>query len=124
MISEGTIQALKSRLDIVDVISSYLELKKAGGNFKGLCPFHDEKTPSFVVTPSKQFYHCFSCGESGDAIKFVQEYEKLTYPEAIDKLAARYSIVVERTNERTQTSDILAKMTEYARTSPRPSATP
>jgi len=75
-------------MDIVDVIGSFIELRKAGANYKANCPFHGEKTPSFVVSPSKQIYHCFGCGVGGDSIKFVMELEKLSYPEAIEKLAS------------------------------------
>ena len=92
MIDPNSIERLKSTVDIVDVIGSYIELKKAGANYKANCPFHGEKTPSFVVSPAKQIYHCFGCGVGGDAIKFVMEYEKLNYPEAIEKLAASYNI--------------------------------
>ncbi len=92
MIEQESIEALKTRLDIVDVVGSYIELKKAGANFKANCPFHGENTPSFVVSPAKQIYKCFGCGVGGDSIKFVMEYEKLTYPEAIEKLASQYNI--------------------------------
>ena len=92
MIDESSIERLRSSIDIVDVIGSYIELKKSGANFKARCPFHGEKTPSFVVSPHKQIFHCFGCGIGGDAIKFVMEYEKLSYPEAIEKLASTYNI--------------------------------
>ncbi len=92
MIDSSSIERLKSSIDIVDVIGSYIELKKSGANFKANCPFHGEKTPSFVVSPRKQIFHCFGCGVGGDAIKFVMEYEKLSYPEAIEKLASAYNI--------------------------------
>ncbi|MDD3505995.1 MAG: DNA primase [Sulfurimonas sp.] len=88
MITQDSIEALKARLDIVDVVGSYVELRKAGANFKAPCPFHDEKTASFVVSPAKQIYHCFGCGADGDSIKFVMEYEKLSYPQALEKLAS------------------------------------
>ncbi len=91
MIDTYSIENLKSHLDIVDVVGSYLELKKSGANFKCVCPFHDDKNPSLVVSPSKQIYHCFSCGAGGDSIKFVMEYENLTYPEALEKLANMYN---------------------------------
>lgn len=91
MITQDSIEALKARLDIVDVVGSYLELKKAGANYKAPCPFHGEKTASFVVSPTKQIYHCFGCGAGGDSIKFTMEYEKLTYPEALEKLASSYN---------------------------------
>ena len=87
MIDKSSIENLKQRLDIVDVIGSYLELKKNGANYKCVCPFHNDTSPSLVVSPSKQIYHCFACGAGGDSIKFVMEYEKLPYPEAIEKLA-------------------------------------
>jgi len=99
MIEQNSIENLKNRLDIVDVVGEYLELKKSGANFKANCPFHGEKTPSFVVSPSKQIFHCFGCGVGGDAIKFVMEYEKLNYPETIEKLASRYNVHLEYTEE-------------------------
>ncbi len=88
MIDNASIESLRSSIDIVDVIGSFIELRKAGANYKANCPFHGEKTPSFVVSPTKQIYHCFGCGVGGDSIKFVMELEKLSYPEAIEKLAS------------------------------------
>ncbi len=109
MIDPSSIENLKSRIDIVDVIGSYIELKKSGANFKGLCPFHSEKTPSFVVSPAKQIYHCFGCHASGDAIKFVMEYEKLSYPEAVEKLASMYNFPLNYTKEKRERSSILKR---------------
>jgi DNA primase len=94
LIEQSSIESLKNQLDITDVVGNYVELKKAGANYKANCPFHDEKTPSFVVSPAKQIYHCFGCGASGDSIKFVMEYEKLSYPEAIEKLAREYNFTL------------------------------
>ncbi len=88
MIDNSSIEALKSSIDIVDIVGSFIELKKSGANFKANCPFHGEETPSFVVSPAKQIYHCFGCGVGGDSIKFVMELEKLNYPEAIEKIAS------------------------------------
>lgn len=88
MIDNASIESLKNSIDIVDVIGNFIELRKAGANYKANCPFHGEKTPSFVVSPSKQIYHCFGCGVGGDSIKFVMELEKLSYPEAIEKIAS------------------------------------
>jgi DNA primase len=105
MIDNGSIDALKNTIDIVDVIGNYVELKKAGASFKANCPFHGEKTPSFVVSPTKQFYHCFGCGVGGDAIKFVMEIEKLTYPEAIEKLASMYNFSLQYTQGSSDYSD-------------------
>jgi len=92
MIDKNSIENLKNRLDIVDVISNYIELKKSGANYKARCPFHNEETPSFVVSPAKQIYHCFGCGAGGDAISFVMNYDKLSYPEALEKLANDFNI--------------------------------
>ena len=90
------IQQLVNRIDIVELIDSYVPLTKAGNNFKACCPFHNEKTPSFSVSPEKQFYHCFGCGASGSAISFLMEYEHLEFPEAIEKLATTIGIEVPR----------------------------
>jgi DNA primase len=92
-------EQLKSSVDIVDVISDYIEVKKAGANFKANCPFHGEKTPSFVISPSKQIYHCFGCGVGGDVFKFVQEYEKLEFTEAVEKVASRHNFTLQYTND-------------------------
>jgi DNA primase len=102
MITQDSIEALKARLDIVDIVGSYIELKRAGSSFKAPCPFHDEKSPSFVVNPSRQSYHCFGCGAHGDSIKFVMEYEKLNYPEAIEKLAASSNFSLHYTDDTKQ----------------------
>jgi len=106
MIEKESIEALKSSIDIVDVIGNYLELKKAGSNYKANCPFHGEKTPSFVVSPSKQIFHCFGCGVGGDAIKFVMDYEKLSYPEAVEKLASSFNFSLRYTQGDDSYSDI------------------
>ncbi|ADR32747.1 DNA primase [Sulfuricurvum kujiense DSM 16994] len=102
MITQDSIEALKARLDIVDIVGSYIELKRAGSSFKAPCPFHDEKSPSFVVNPSRQSYHCFGCGVHGDSIKFVMEFEKLNYPEAIEKLAASTNFTLHYTDNAQQ----------------------
>ena len=87
MIPQGFIQDLLARVDIVDVVGRHVRLKKAGQNFLGLCPFHGEKTPSFTVSPSKQFFHCFGCGAHGSAIGFVMEHRGQGYVDAIRDLA-------------------------------------
>jgi len=87
VIPPGFLQELLQRVDIVDVVSRHVELKRGGANFMGLCPFHGEKSPSFSVTPSKQFYYCFGCGASGDAIKFLMEHLGLSFIEAVRDLA-------------------------------------
>jgi DNA primase len=87
-IPESFIDELLARTDIVELISARVPLKKVGRNFVARCPFHDEKTPSFTVSPDKQFYHCFGCGASGSAIRFLMEYEHLSFPEAVEALAA------------------------------------
>lgn len=94
MIAKESIEQLKSSIDIVDVISHYIPLKKSGVNFVARCPFHDEKTASFNVNTQKQIYHCFGCGAGGDAISFVKEYEHLSYPEAIEKIASIFNVTL------------------------------
>ncbi len=113
MIKPESIENLKSVIDIVDVVGNYVQLKKQGSNFTALCPFHAEKTPSFVVSPAKQIYHCFGCGASGDAIKFVMEMEKLSYPEAIEKLASMYNFKLEYTKGNFLQIDVLEKVNNY-----------
>lgn len=93
-IPEETIQSILDQTDIVDVISGYIPLKRAGGTFKANCPFHNEKTPSFNVTPSKQFFYCFGCGEGGSAITFVQKYENMPFVDAVKKLAKAAGITI------------------------------
>ena len=87
MIPESFKQDLLNRVDVVEVVGRYVRLKKAGANYQGLCPFHNEKTPSFSVSPSKQFYHCFGCGEHGNAIGFLMSYGGLGYIDAVKDLA-------------------------------------
>ncbi len=94
-ISDNQIEEIRVRNDIVDVVGSVVPLKRAGANFKALCPFHNEKTPSFHVNPSMQIFHCFGCGVGGDVFKFVMLYENLSFPEAARWLAERAGIVIE-----------------------------
>ena len=100
MIPQEFIQSLLGRVDIVDVVDRHVKLKKAGANFQACCPFHTEKTPSFTVSPTKQFYHCFGCGAHGNAIGFLMEYSGLAYPEAIRALAETVGMVVPETRSR------------------------
>jgi DNA primase len=94
MIPQSFIQELLNRLDIVEVVERYVPLKKAGANYQACCPFHTEKTPSFSVSPTKQFYHCFGCGAHGSAIGFVMEHQGLSYVEAIKELAQSVGMTV------------------------------
>ena len=87
MIDPKSIERLKAQTDIVDIVGHYLPLKKSGANFVCVCPFHDDKNPSMSVSPTRGIFHCFSCKAGGDAIKFVMDYEKLSYPEAVEKIA-------------------------------------
>ena len=116
MITKESIENLKNHIDVVDVISQFIELKKSGANFKACCPFHGETTPSFVVSPAKQIYHCFGCGIGGDSIKFVMEYEKLSYPETLEKLASMHSVNLEydnNNNEKKQDTKVLEEVNKY-----------
>jgi len=94
VIPQSFIQDLLNRVDIVDVVGRYVQLKKGGANFMGLCPFHNEKSPSFTVSPTKQFYHCFGCGAHGTAISFLIEYSGMGFVEAVKDLAQKVGMVV------------------------------
>ena len=105
MIDRPTVDRIMNASNIVEVVSDFVSLRKAGTSYKGLCPFHDDQTPSFSVSPVKGLYKCFSCGAAGNAVKFIMEYEQLTYPEALKWLANKYHIEVqdrELTNEEKQ----------------------
>jgi len=97
MISQDTIQQIIARIDIIDVVGGFVKLKKRGANYMGLCPFHNEKSPSFTVSPTKEIYKCFGCGKSGNSIGFLMEHEKYSYVEALRWLANRYHIEIEET---------------------------
>ena len=93
-IPSQNIEQVAAANDIIEVIGSYFPLKRAGTNFKALCPFHQEKTPSFTVSPQRQTFHCFGCGVGGSVFRFVMDYEHLDFPSAVRKLAARAGIPV------------------------------
>ncbi len=113
MIPESFIQELLARVDIVDVVERYVQLKKAGANYQACCPFHSEKTPSFTVSPAKQFYHCFGCGAHGSAIGFVMQYAGLGFVEAVEELANHLGMPVPReVSARTQQKSQQAPLTE------------
>ncbi|MGG7048958.1 MULTISPECIES: DNA primase [unclassified Campylobacter] len=105
MIEQNSIEKLLDVTDIVDVVSHYIPVKKVGANFKCVCPFHDDKNPSMSISPSKQIYHCFSCKAGGNAIKFVMDYEKLSYPEAIEKLASMSNFTLSYTKDTPKIKD-------------------
>jgi DNA primase len=94
MKNDGILEEIKARTDIVEFISDYVPLKKSGQNFKGLCPFHSEKTPSFMVSPAKQIFHCFGCGVGGDVVGFLMKQENLSFPEALRYIAAKAGIAI------------------------------
>src|ERR1700728_3927380 len=95
MIAQQTIQQILSRIDIIEIVGSFVKLKKRGVNYLGLCPFHNEKSPSFTVSPVKEIHKCFGCGRSGNTISFLMEHEKYSYAEALRWLAARYNVEIE-----------------------------
>ncbi len=129
MLPTGFIQDLLSRVDVVEVVGRHVELKKAGINHKGLCPFHGEKSPSFIVSPSRQTYHCFGCGAHGDAIRFLTEHHGMGFMDAVRDLAQQVGLAVPESTatpedraradaERTQRatlSDVLAKAADHYR---------
>ena len=112
------VQEIKEKLNIVDVISEYLRLQKAGVNFKALCPFHNEKTPSFMVSPSRQSWHCFGCGEGGDIFTFIEKIEGVEFPEALKILAEKAGIILKYDNpklrsEKDKAYEICEKATQF-----------
>lgn len=120
MISQESIQQILSRIDIVEIVGSFIKLKKRGANYLGLCPFHNEKTPSFTVSPSKEIYKCFGCGRSGNSISFLMEAEKYSYVEALRWLAAKYNVEIEESEtspeykQQQQTADSLYIINNFA----------
>jgi len=122
MITPQTIEQIKNRIDILDVVGEYVKLKKRGSNYLGLCPFHNEKTPSFTVSPAKELYKCFGCGKSGNTITFLMDHDKLSYVEALKWLANRYHIEIEETEvspeqlQIKQASESLNIVNNFART--------
>lgn len=107
--ADEQVQRVKQAVDIVEVVGGRIQLKKAGRNFKGLCPFHGEKSPSFFVSSEMQMYKCFGCGVSGDVISFIEAYEGLTFPEALEQLATKAGITLhkrQRTNKETETEKL------------------
>ena len=121
MISQQTIQQILSRIDIIEVVGSFVKLKKRGVNYLGLCPFHNEKSPSFTVSPTKEIYKCFGCGKTGNTISFLMEHEKHSYVDALRWLAAKYNVTIEETQSspeaiiQKQTADSLFIINEFAR---------
>lgn len=109
MIPQDTVQKVIDTADIVEVVSDFVSLQRAGANYKGQCPFHNERTPSFVVSPGKQIFKCFGCGEAGTPVSFLMKHEHLTFPEAIKWLAKKYNIEIE---EKELSADEIAQMKE------------
>src|SRR6201992_2611316 len=120
MISQQTIQQILSRIDIIEIVGGCVKLKKRGVNYLGLCPFHNEKSPSFTVSPVKEIYKCFGCGRSGNTISFLMEHEEYSYTEALRWLAARYNVEVEEKElspeqrQQQQTADSLYIINAFA----------
>jgi DNA primase len=109
MITRETIDNIVSAVRIEEVIGDYINLRRRGVNLLGLCPFHNEKTPSFTVSPAKGIYKCFGCGKAGNAVGFIMEHERLTYPEALRYLAKKYHIEIE---EEEQTPEQIQEISE------------
>jgi len=109
MIDHSTIERIFDAAQITDVVSEFVSLKRRGVNHIGLCPFHNEKTPSFTVSPAKGIFKCFGCGKGGNAVNFIMEHEHLSYPEALRWLAKKYHIEIE---EKEVTPEEIAKQNE------------
>ena len=105
LFTSGSVERVKEASDIVEVISAHTDLRRSGTRFTGLCPFHDERSPSFSVDPAEKLYHCFGCGVGGDVIKFVEEKEGLSFPDAVEALADRYGVELEREAEDPQAEE-------------------
>ncbi len=120
MITQETVSQIIARTEIVDVIGDFVKLKRRGANYLGLCPFHNEKTPSFTVSAAKELYKCFGCGKSGNTISFLMELEKLSYPDALRWLARKYNVQIEETavdpeyREQQQQADSLQVLNSFA----------
>ena len=116
-IPQSFIQELLARVDVVDIVGRYVQLKKGGANFMGLCPFHGEKSPSFSVSPAKQFYHCFGCGKNGNAISFLMDHAGMGFVEAVQDLAQGVGLQVPdddispQERERAAAAELLAFLT-------------
>ena len=104
--SSASIENLKAQVNIVDVIGDVVTLKRAGSGYKGLCPFHKEKTPSFSVSESRQYFTCFGCGASGDVFEFMKRYYNMDFPDAVEKLRKRLSGIQDRAQQKV-VSDLL-----------------
>jgi len=134
MIAQSFIQDLLNRVDIVDVVESYVPLKRAGSNYAARCPFHSEKSPSFTVSQTKQFYHCFGCGAHGTAISFLMEHQGMGFVDAVKDLAGRVGMVVpEQTpdpqrKEKAETAEdltqVMLKAAQYTKRNSRPRTKP
>ena len=107
-IKQDIIEKIYDAADIVEVVGEFVDLKKSGVNYKGLCPFHQDHTPSLSVSPSRQIFKCFTCGEGGNAVTFLMKHEKMTYPEALRWLAKKYSIDIQEC-ELTEEQEVLMK---------------
>jgi DNA primase len=100
--NKESLENLRQRVDLIEVLSSYVEFKRSGTSYKALCPFHDEKTPSFIVQKGDSHYHCFGCGAHGDAIQFLMNHQKLGFSDAVENLAQRFHVTLEKVDERTE----------------------
>ena len=97
---EDIVEEVRQKTDIVDLVGQYVKLKKKGSSYFGLCPFHGEKTASFSVSPGKQIFYCFGCGKAGDSIRFLMEYENLSFVEALEELAERANVTLPKEEKR------------------------
>jgi len=117
MIPQDTIDRIFEAARVEEIVGDFVELKKAGVNYKGRCPFHDEKTPSFVVSPTKGIYKCFGCGKGGNSIMFLQDLQSASYPEALRYVAEKYNIeIIEESLTPEQASKISAKESQFIAT--------
>src|SRR5215211_3764398 len=109
-----SVERVKEAADFVEIVSAYTDLRRSGERYMGLCPFHEERTPSFSVDPQEKLYHCFGCGVGGDVIKFVEEKEGLPFPDAVEALADRYGVELDREQEDPRAEEMRRKRARLA----------
>jgi DNA primase len=99
LFTKDSLETLRLRIDLVEALSPYMQFSRSGTSFKALCPFHDEKTPSFIVQRGDSHYHCYGCGEHGDAIQFLMNHQKMSFTEAVESLAEKFQVSLEQTEQ-------------------------
>ena len=114
MFTKESLQRLRERIDLVETLSSYVDLKRAGASYKSVCPFHEEKTPSFVIKRGDTHYHCFGCGAHGDAIQFLMNYLHVTFREAVETLGEKFHVILEEDRQKEEEKGVPRELLKEA----------